>query len=188
VGDNLSISYQHTTGTSGNADTVDGIHASATPTANQLYPLNANSKLDPTMLDTTLGSWQTWTPTFSNMTIGNATVTAKYIQIGKTVHFRLSVVLGSTSTIGTNPNFTLPVTSAAYGATSGEILIGVANFLQPATASWNGLIVLSSTTVGVWVKLTVSGSNITKSGLSSTSPYTWSTGGELNATGTYEAA
>lgn len=188
TGDDIMIDYQFNLNPSSNADTVDGIHASSTPTANQLYPLNANAKLDPTMLDTTLGTWQTWTPTFSNMTIGNATVTAKYIQIGKTVHFRLSVVLGSTSTIGTNPNFTLPVASAAYGATSGEILIGVANYLQPATASWNGLIAWSSTTVGVWVKLTVSGSNITKSGLSATSPYTWASGGELNATGTYEAA
>lgn len=133
-------------------------------------------------------AWISWTPTFNNLTIGNAVVNAKYVQIGKTVHFRISVVLGSSSLVGSNPSFTLPVASVTYGGTVGETIIGLSNFLQPATASWNGLIAWSSTTTGVWVKLTVDGSNITKSGLSATSPYTWGTGGELNATGTYEAA
>lgn len=44
TGDILKISYQFATGASGNADTVDGFHASSTPTANNLLPLDANAK------------------------------------------------------------------------------------------------------------------------------------------------
>jgi hypothetical protein len=44
TGDVLRVNYQFATGASGNADTVDGINANATATANQLYPLNANTE------------------------------------------------------------------------------------------------------------------------------------------------
>src|SRR5207253_1317172 len=37
-----------------------------------------------------LGAWQSWTPTWTNLTVGNAVQACKYIQIGKTVHFRVS--------------------------------------------------------------------------------------------------
>jgi hypothetical protein len=44
TGQALRVGYQFSTGASGNADTVDGIHASATPTANTIVPLNANAE------------------------------------------------------------------------------------------------------------------------------------------------
>ena len=52
-GDVLKVSYQFSTGASGNADTVDGFHASATPTASTLLPLNSNSKYPASALDLT---------------------------------------------------------------------------------------------------------------------------------------
>jgi hypothetical protein len=45
TGDIVKVSYQFSTGASGNADTIDGIHASATPTANQLVALDSNAKM-----------------------------------------------------------------------------------------------------------------------------------------------
>jgi hypothetical protein len=44
TGDILRISYQFSTGASGNADTVDGFHASTTPTAGNLLPLNSRGQ------------------------------------------------------------------------------------------------------------------------------------------------
>jgi hypothetical protein len=62
---------------------------------------------------TGLGAWSSWTPTVVNMTVGNGTVTAKYTQIGKIVHWRVKVVTGSTTSYtATNATFTLPVTAA----------------------------------------------------------------------------
>lgn len=39
VGDNIIVAYQFVVAVTGNADTVDGYHASTTPAAGQLYPL-----------------------------------------------------------------------------------------------------------------------------------------------------
>jgi len=52
TGDLITVEYQIVVTTTGNADTVDGIHANATPTANQLLPLNSNSQLPGTSLGT----------------------------------------------------------------------------------------------------------------------------------------
>lgn len=43
TGDIITVNYQYNLNPSGNSDTVDGIHASTTATANQLYPLNSNA-------------------------------------------------------------------------------------------------------------------------------------------------
>lgn len=51
TGDIVEVAYQYNLNPSGNADTVDGIHASTTPTANQLMPLNAAALLDPRALN-----------------------------------------------------------------------------------------------------------------------------------------
>lgn len=45
TGDIVRVSYQFSTGASGNADTVDGIHANATPTANTILPLDSSAFL-----------------------------------------------------------------------------------------------------------------------------------------------
>lgn len=44
TGDIITVEYQKVSSVSGNADTVDGIHANSTPTANQLVPLGSDSK------------------------------------------------------------------------------------------------------------------------------------------------
>lgn len=44
TGDILTVSYQKVSSVSGNADTVDGIHASTTATANQLLALNSRAQ------------------------------------------------------------------------------------------------------------------------------------------------
>lgn len=44
TGDDIMIDYQFNLNPSSNSDTVDGIHANSTPTANMLAPLDANGK------------------------------------------------------------------------------------------------------------------------------------------------
>lgn len=60
------------------------------------------------------GAWQDWTPTYTNITVGNGTVVAKYKQIGKTVHFIWILTAGSTSSISNANRITLPVTPASH--------------------------------------------------------------------------
>lgn len=66
-------------------------------------------------LNAVSGIWQSWTPTWSTTgtapSVGNGTFTCSYTQIGKTVHYRMHFVMGSTTTYGTGTwLFSLPVT------------------------------------------------------------------------------
>ena len=44
TGDVITVTYQSVASVTGNSDTVDGIHASSTPTANMLMPLGADAR------------------------------------------------------------------------------------------------------------------------------------------------
>lgn len=74
-------------------------------------------------------AWQNWTPSWTNFTTGNGTLNyAKYIQIGKTVHFRLSFTLGTTSAVATGPYFSAPVnTNTGYAAADNINAVGQYN-------------------------------------------------------------
>lgn len=45
TGDDIMVNYNFVSSTTGNADTVDGIHANTTPTANTLVPLDSAGKI-----------------------------------------------------------------------------------------------------------------------------------------------
>jgi hypothetical protein len=96
----------------------------ATVTAAQLgYVSGATSNIQSqfTTVNSTIsgiGVWQNYTPTWSSATGGgtawdygsSSTIVGRYVQIGKTIHFKAKVTLGTSPTIGTNTGtFTLPV-------------------------------------------------------------------------------
>jgi len=63
IGSVLLVTYQHTVSTTGNADTVDGYHANATPTANNIPVLDASAKIPVAALyaDGWTPAGETWT-------------------------------------------------------------------------------------------------------------------------------
>lgn len=54
------------------------------------------------------GQWTEWTPTFTNLTVGDGTVQAWYRLQGAALDFHLLFELGATSAVGTGPTFTVP--------------------------------------------------------------------------------
>ena len=46
-----------------------------------------------------ISAYTSWTPTFSYLTIGNGTLSAQYVQIGKVVHWYLKLIFGTTTSI-----------------------------------------------------------------------------------------
>lgn len=99
TGDDIMVNYHYVQSVYGNADTVDGYHASATPKANTIPVLDSNAMVPAVALG---GAWQSWTPTFSN---SNGTLTmnvtyAKYMVVGKTVFWRMMCNTTSVSTPG----------------------------------------------------------------------------------------
>jgi len=126
------------------------------------------------------GAWTSWTPTATNYTVGNGTVTARYVQLGKSVLFRFNFVLGSTSAISGDLNFTLPVTATTNHVVHG-ILVDTGNNVYPAVASLTSAscAVRAINTAGTYAQFTF---------LSSSIPFTWGSTDEIVVTGIYEAA
>lgn len=129
------------------------------------------------------GAWQTWTPSYTNITVGNGTVVAKYKQIGKKVSFRFRLTFGSTTSISTAPTITLPVTAAtdAIDFFSGD----GAQTVGASGASQGGSVYILSTTTMRPVSINTNGVYID---ITATVPFTWTNTDRLQVSGTYEAA
>lgn len=127
-------------------------------------------------------AWATWSPTYASLTIGNGTVVAKYGFFGRTVFLQWNFVLGSTSSVGSAPTVSLPVATAAGGT---ALLVGeTAYYDTSATTVYSGQTNGASPfTLFTW---TVSGANIVRGSVSSTSPFTWATGDVMSVYLVYE--
>lgn len=87
------------------------------------------------------GAWITWSPSYTNLTVGSGTVVAKYIQIGKTVILKFKFTFASDSSIGTAPtvSFPLPPTTDYFT----EQTLGLADFIGPGIGDYTGRALLS---------------------------------------------
>lgn len=133
-------------------------------------------------------SWQSWSPTVTNFTTGNGTVTAKYVQMGKTVFARLDIVLGNTSAVTGSIQFTLPVTSISYPGTATTQSIGQVIFFNGGGTLAQGWVDWFSTTKGELLVATAGGTYVTQAPLSSSAPFTWAVSMEMHVEIVYEAA
>lgn len=134
--------------------------------------------------------WQDWTPTWTNLTVGNGTTTAKYTQIGKTVHYYIKFTLGSTSAIGSPPKYTLPITPI-LSTIAVDPILGHCS-LRDVTAGGAGSFVGYARAAGsgeafIGVNILGAGNYINNVGLSATTPFTWATDDVIAIFGTYEA-
>jgi hypothetical protein len=128
------------------------------------------------------GAWTTWTPTYTNMTIGNGTSVARYVKIGKTVHWYLKFVFGSTSSFGAYTAFTLPSTPVSGFAYNARGL------LRDAGTAWRFCsAIVEGQDVYPNVEL-VNGTYSADASVTSTIPFTWTTNDFLQLAGTYEEA
>lgn len=137
-------------------------------------------------------SWagQSWVPTWGIMTIGNATVTAQYTQIGKRVDYNVYVLFGSTTVIGASePTFTLPVTPSTFGL--GNLFMPVGDLscaVSVAGTQFFGKAILSSTGIVTLFSTDASATTAKAGQLSTSVPFTWTTGSVLEVSGSYLAA
>ena len=131
-------------------------------------------------------AFTSYAPTWgSAVTVGNGTATGSYLTLGKLVVFRAKFVLGSTSSIGSNPaTVTLPVTAAS----STPYVLATARFYDTSATKWYLAGVSSTTTVASLYQVNTSGLNNRYDSISSTAPFTWATGDELDIFAAYEAA
>lgn len=138
---------------------------------------------------TALVASQSWTPSWTNVSIGNASVTAKYTQVGKWVWCRMVVVWGTTTSASNTIIFSLPVTSVAYPGTQSLSQIGVgvgydvsANGVYAARIQW------ASTTTAQFSVENASATYLTLASMTNTVPTTWANTDEWHCEFFYEAA
>lgn len=128
-------------------------------------------------------AWETWSPSYANLTIGNGTVVSIYSQIGKTVNMYFKFTLGSTSAVGTAPTITLPVTAVATSFTDHGFATGR---LSDANAvDWLSYGLFDSTTV-LQIAHINGASNIAS--VTATAPFTWVTTDFMTIQAVYQAA
>ena len=131
------------------------------------------------------GAWQSYTPTFTNFTLGNGTITlAKYVQIGRTVTVKVLVTLGSSSVVSGLIGFSLPVTATSDAQNRN---IATAH-LSAGGVTGQGYVAVGSTTRADLYAQSASGTYVTGTSTSNLIPGTWTTGNAFSTQFTYEAA
>lgn len=135
-----------------------------------------------------LTAWKSFTPSWTNLTVGNGTNTGSYIQIGKTVFVKTRFVMGSTSSMGSVPTLTLPIAASGNDLSANISYIGIVSIDDAGTVTHSGTVRYTNTTS---VALTVTGvgsTYATAAPITSTVPMTWTTNDILLSYFYYDAA
>ncbi len=120
-----------------------------------------------------MGYWTTWTPTWTNLTVGDGTVSARYTDVGDTTFFELTLVFGTTTSVSGIITFSLPHDAETN---IGEVLIvghGTAFDTNVAQVSNLAAQLVTATTARVFY------ASFPWQNTSATVPFTWVTTDQL---------
>lgn len=171
-------------GTAASGVTVDGLNIKDGKLNTNNSVVTANmTDLSVTNAKLASQAWQSWTPTLTNLTLGNGSSVGTYIQIGKTVFFKWIFTIGTTSAVGTAPTISLPVTSVATPDVT--FPLGTCIYDNNGGSGYNGLFMWASTTTTALYTLDTS-NNFTA--YSATNPTAYASGHKIYGQGVYEAA
>ena len=133
-----------------------------------------------------IGEYTAYTPTFTNLTVGNGTLSVRFGRVQGFIHVTGQLVFGSTTAITGYVNYTLPVT--AQTQLSPNAAIGQSRFDDQGTAIFLGQVTLQSTTTSLIQVWNASGTYLQFTNLSATVPHTWAVGDVISFDSVYEAA
>lgn len=135
----------------------------------------------------TQDAWVSWSVTFTaNFTKGNATDQSKHCRVGRLIVAHMSLIIGSTTAVGTLPVFTLPVPRAA-GPFGGGATVATYRDVS-GSADYDGFIRLASNTSGYLEVVNKAGANDGRTGIGAAVPFTWAAGDLIDGTVIYEAS
>jgi hypothetical protein len=135
-----------------------------------------------------IGEFTTFTPTFTNLSVGNGTTEAYYTRVQDLVGIFVAITFGSTTSISGAVTLTLPFNRVTNATT--RLPLGTAFFLDSGTVNIIGSIFPTDASVSqIQIRSnSVSGSNIAQISLSATSPFTWTTNDVLSFSFFYRKA
>ena len=117
----------------------------------------------------TLGTWTSFTPTWTNFTAGNATQSFRYTIFNKVMIVSGTLTLGSTSVMGSSPRFTIPESKTAIGESYAPTRI-----LDSGFGNFSGLVVATSTFI-VFSCINAASTYAVLVDVTATAPMTWTT-------------
>jgi len=134
-----------------------------------------------------LDTWTTYTPTWTaattNPSLGNGSITGRYMKVGRTVTVSIMLTIGSTTTLGTGAYLIgVPVPAAAAVVSS----LGAARL--SAADTWLGHMFLASGASAANVTFPATATNTRGANMSGTVPETLAAGHILRVSLTYQAA
>lgn len=133
-------------------------------------------------------AWSSWVPVWTNLSVGNGTINAKYQQIGKTVTARINLTLGSSSTVSGNISFTSPIAAATDYAASQHV-VGTFYAEDFGVAAYPGLVEFrSSATVCTLEVFGAAGTYVNMVATTGSIPFSWGNTDTISIVFTYEAA
>ncbi len=129
------------------------------------------------------GAWTSWTPTWTNLSVGNGTVSALYYRAGRLIVWKLKLTFGSTTSVSGAIRFSLPV-----AASTGVEFDNTFGTFVDANGSRHFSIAQSISTTVLQANMVNSvGGYVVQVVTSSTEPFTWTTSDQIFYSGSYES-
>jgi hypothetical protein len=117
-----------------------------------------------------IGETVSYTPALTNITLGNGTMSTRYVLINNFVHYEGKITFGSTTSISGTPQIALPFTAAQSFQIAGNIV-----YADSGVATFSGLPIMVGTgTIYLYIAnyATAYGNEVS---VSATVPFTWGT-------------
>ena len=133
-----------------------------------------------------IGDYDTWSPTLTNITIGNGSVNAKYAEVNEFVHFEIELLAGSTTSFSsTSMAFSLPV---SYGGNLNFPVVG-SGWVRPQNSTiYPVTVVLGSSTTKIFPYYYQNFTYVQSVSVRSSLPESWDSDGVLYIQGSYHGA
>lgn len=183
---------QISNGDSGDATVVDSnFDTIANEVNGNLDNSNIASGADISLTKLASDAWASWTPVWTNLTIGDGVVDAATEQVGSTMRFRIGVLFGSTTSVGGQIDVQYPVTPKDLRATATGSVHRLARAVYTdasAVTQYEGTVTFNGTTTMRLLSITTSGTYATASGVTATVPFTWAVGDSISIQGEFEVA
>jgi hypothetical protein len=149
------------------------------------FPFTAGNVLTAAQMNS-IGESVSFTPTLSNLTIGNGTRTGTYVLINKTVYFQVKVTFGSTTTLTGNCDLTLPL--APTGVSTFDAINATCNFVKNSpTAIYLGFTIIVGATIRL-LCIQTNGALAVQADIGATVPFTWGANDVISVAGNYQIA
>lgn len=159
----------------------DLTEATSLGTADILYAVTdpagtpADKKITFNNLANTLGATISYTPSWTNITIGDGSTSGEYVKVGNLVVGYCIFTYGTTSSITGNVNVDLPIAPAAPN----PMPIGMITCRDTGITQYSGIIHPISGSTVVLRYFSVTGTEIRQLSVNATSPFTFANGDEI---------